>query len=139
VYKRQIYWGFPALLYFNDKLTDPGFFSRVGESIESIRQLNIQMQQFFRDWDAADTNQHTATSFINQNEITILSQLNGELRERLDDAELDKRIRRNAVILSELAGEIIARGGLLATDQETAPAPPKRSGRLGEVFESLGI
>ena len=139
VWDYAIYWGFPALLYFNDKLTDPGFFSRVGETIESIRQLNIQMQQFFRDWDAADTNQPAATSFINQNEITILSQLNGELRERLDDAELDKRIRRNAVILSELAGEIIARGGLLATDQETAPAPPKRGGRLGEVFESLGI
>lgn len=137
VWDYAIYWGFPALLYFNDKLTDPGFVSRIGESIESIRALNVRMQQFFRDWHDADSARDSSLSFINQNEIAILAQLNGELREHLNDAELDARFRRNAVILEELAGEIIARGGLMKEGED--PSPPAQGGRLAEVFEALGI
>lgn len=137
VWDYALYWGFPALLYFNNKLTDPGFFARVGESIESIRALNVQMQQFFRDWDAADSVCDASSSFINQNEIAILSQLNGELRDPLDDAALDARFRRNAGILADLAGEIISRGGLETSGSD--PAPKVKSERLGDVFEALGI
>lgn len=141
VWDYALYWSFPALLYFNDKLVDPKFFASVGESIERIRELNKQMQQYFRQWDAAESDYESDSTFINQNEITILSQLNGELREPLDDAALNERFRRNSGILEELAEEITRRGGV--DHLATVDHPPMRKAgaesRLGQVFEALGM
>lgn len=141
VWDYALYWGFPALLYFNDKLTDPGFFARVGEPIERIRALNVEMQRFFREWDAADSVSDTSSAFIDQNQIEILSQLNGELRDPLDDEALDARFRRNASILAELSGEIMSRSGLgdSGTGGYADHAPSGPTERLSRVFEALGI
>ncbi|MEX2578004.1 MAG: tryptophan 7-halogenase [Verrucomicrobiales bacterium] len=140
VWDYALYWSFPALLYFNDKLTDPPFFAKAGESIETIRELNKRMQRFFREWDAADPDYERSSSFINQNEIAILSQLNGELRNRLDDEALTARIERNVGILEELASEITTRSG--TGPSAASKHPPNGSapaGRLGEVFDALGM
>jgi len=140
VWDYALYWSFPALLYFNGKLTDPAFFARVGESIEKIRTLNRGMQDYLRDWDEAEPACDARASFINQNEITILSQLNGELRDCLDDDALEARFRRNLRILEELAGEIRERGGEFTRQEEHGPdtlARPNQT-RLVPLFEALG-
>lgn len=141
VWDYALYWSFPALLYFNDKLVDPKFFASVGQSIERIRELNRQMQAYLRQWDAAESDYESDSVFINQNEITILSQLNGELRDQLDDAALTERFRRNSEILEELAEEITRRGGV--DHLAAAENPPMRKAgaesRLAGVFEALGM
>jgi len=141
VWDYALYWSFPALLYFNGKLTDPPFFARVGESIETIRGLNQRMQRYFREWDAADSGRDTSASFINQNEITILSQLNGELRDPLDDAALEARFRRNTGFLEELSEEILSRGGntLDGASRATRVRGALKTARLRGVFEALGM
>lgn len=141
VWDYALYWSFPALLYFNGKLTDPKFFASMGRSIEKIRELNKRMQQFLRDWDAADAVWEEAPTFINQNEISILSQLNGELRDPLDDEELRTRFHRNVHILEELASEITRRCPFSSSAAEaiTGEAGGSREERLGTVFEALGI
>jgi len=141
VWDYALYWSFPALLYFNGKLTDPRFFSELTDGIETLRELNQQMQKFFRDWKALEADGPAEAVFVNQNDIALLKQLNGELRDRLDDKALRQRFRRNVHSLQEVAGEITsrvagARPGLVPVE------PAGRSGqgsRLTDVFAALQI
>ncbi len=140
VWDYAIYWGFPALFYFNGKFTDTTFFASVGQQVESVRDLNKRMQAFFRRWDEIERGHGVEPVFVNQNEIEILRQLNGELRTPLDDESLELRFRRNAAMLEDLAGEIISRIALLEPD--IAPDTPRVKDRvagLETVFQTLGI
>ena len=56
VWDYAVYWGFPALLYFNDKLTDARFIQSLAKGVEEIRDMNLKMQDFFREWYKADPN-----------------------------------------------------------------------------------
>ena len=79
--------------------------------------------------------------FVNQNEIAILKQLNGDLRGRLDDDALQARFQRNVAMLRDLATEITTRitsihpslswedEGISFTDQN----------RLERVFAALNL
>ena len=139
IWDYALYWGFPALLYFNGKFTDPRFFASLGEKIEAIRSLNKRMQAFLREWNASEIGLPLEPVFIDQNEITILRQLNGELRERLDDRALEARFERNVSILTDLAAEISARGPV---PMELGEAPVARRTEipgLRGVFETLGV
>ena len=134
-----IYWGFPALLYFNGKLSDPAFVQGLGRGLEDMRSMNLQMQRFFRDWDAVDDDAVDAT-FVDQHEIGVLLQLNAELRERLDDDALRARFARNVELLRDLMSEISER--IRRTRSGLAPAGPERAvaeHRLDGVFEALNL
>ena len=141
VWDYALYWSFPALLYFNGKLTDPRFFSEVGGGIETIRELNKQMQRFFRDWNEVDGGHEGRAVFVDQNEITILKQLNGELKDRMDDDALRTRFIRNVRNLQDLAAEITLRVTsalpVLATD-DRSPRPAQQE-RLVDVFDALEL
>jgi len=142
VWDYAIYWSFPALLYLHGKLTDPRFFGEMSAGIEELRRLNREMQQFFRDWDAADGGGDVPAVFVNQNEIGILKQLNGELRDRLDDSALRVRFARNVGILQSLAAEIRARVGRLQpqlSDNDNASLSLGVEDRLDGLFAALGI
>ncbi len=141
VWDYALYWSFPALLYFNGKMTDPLFFSEMGPGIETLRDLNVKMQHFFREWDAVDSKRHAPAVFVDQNEIAILKRLNAELKDRLGDAALRARFKRNVKQLEELASEIVSRisrvqpalASFATTQSAAQPA------RLSEVFEVLQI
>ncbi len=109
VWDYALYWGFPALLYFNGKITDPLFFSQLDSEIQTLRHLNKKMQQFLRDWHATDKRGDTPAAYVDQHGIEVLKQLNAELRERLDDSALLMRFRRNVSVLKDLATEITSR------------------------------
>ena len=140
VWDYALYWGFPALLYFHGKLTDPRFFSSLNDSIEVIRGLNKDMQAFLRSWDDTDSSPAVDPVFVNQNEIAVLKQLNGELQDSLDDAALRSRFERNVQLLRDLSAEIKARVEMLAPELRTsAPQLAPSVERLGGVFEALGM
>lgn len=109
VWDYAVYWSFPALLFFNDKLTDPGFLQSLTKDVDRLREMNRRMQKFFRDWDDADGSYYPEAMFVDQHEIGILTQLNAELRERLDDAPLRARFTRNVDVLDELMSEMMER------------------------------
>lgn len=141
VWDYALYWSFPALLYFNGKMTDPAFFSQMGPGIETLRDLNEKIQRFFREWDAVDKQTQISPVFVDQNEITILKRLNRELKDRLDDGELRARFKRNVRDLEDLAAEIISR---ITRTRPTLTSfkPPKRAGqpeRLTKVFDVLKL
>ena len=135
-----LYWGFPALLYFNGKLTDSLFIQGLGKGIDELRDMNRDMQRFFREWDAAEGDAGVDTVFVDQHEIGVLTQLNAELRERLDDQALRARFSRNVELLRDLMSEITGRirrvRPQLAADGDERSVPEHR---LDGVFEALNL
>ncbi len=140
VWDYALYWSFPALLYFNGKMTDPMFFSTIHDDIETLRGLNKKMQKFLRDWDAVDASQDVESAFVDQHGIDLLRQLNADLRDRLDDDALQMRFRRNVAMLKDLAAEITSRvtrlQPTLTWDEELVPTV---GNRLDGVFTALNI
>lgn len=140
VWDYAVYWGFPALLYFNEKLTDVGFLQSLSKGIEEIRERNVRMQQFFRDWHEADPTPHADAAFVDQNEIEIMTRLNRELRDAVDEETLKKRFFDNVRLIRELEEEITARvrERHRLNGAASAAAMPANH-RLEKVFEKLHI
>ena len=140
VWDYAVYWGFPALLYFNRKLTDVGFIQSLSKGIEEIRDMNLKMQAFFRDWHECDPLARPEAAFVDQSQIQIMTRLNGELRERMDDARLKERFRGNVKLIRELMWEITGRVKRIQPDvAEGIGTGPVTEDHLGNVFEMLNI
>ena len=140
VWDYAVYWGFPALLFFNDKITDVGFIQTLAKGIEEIRDMNLKMQEFFREWYRADPLVNADAAFVDQSEIEIMTRMNAELREQLEDAPLRDRFKQNVELIRDLMFEITARVRCNQPDVKTAiPAEPPSEHRLSRVFETLNL
>ena len=140
VWDYAIYWGFPALLYFNGKLTDVGFIQSLSKGIEEIREMNLKMQEFFRNWYQADPNVNANGAFVDQSQIELMTRLNAELKEKLDDAALKSRFQDNVTLIRDLMFEITDRVRRLQPEIESdIPSQSARANRLDRVFELLNI
>ena len=140
VWDYAVYWGFPALLYFNGKLTDVGFIQQLSKGIEEIRDMNLKMQQFFRDWYKADPEINADAAFVDQSEIEIMTRLNAELREKIDDSALRKRFATNVELIRDLMFEITERIKRSQPHVPTEiPAQAATTNRLCGVFEALNL
>lgn len=140
VWDYAVYWGFPALLYFNDKLTDAGFIQTLSRGVEEIREMNLKMQDFFRSWYAADPDINAVPAFVDQSNIEIMTRLNRELAEKLDDAALRKRFTENVDLIRDLMNEISSRvRASLPEIETTISAEPNHPKRLEPVFEMLNV
>ena len=140
VWDYAVYWGFPALLYFNDKLTDAQFIQTMSKGVEEIRDMNLKMQDFFRAWYKADPNVDAIPAFVDQSNIEIMTRLNRELVEPMDDADLRKRFKTNVDLLRGLMHEITQRIKVAQPDIEfELEAESVDEERLGSVFEMLEV
>ncbi|MEQ8667880.1 MAG: hypothetical protein RIC12_01825 [Pirellulales bacterium] len=140
VWDYAVYWGFPALLYFNGKLTDVGFIQSLAKGIEDIREMNFKMQQFFREWHVADPSVCAESTFVDQSEIALMTRLNAELREKLDDNSLKSRFSENVNLIRDLMYEITGRiQRVQPSIQAKIPAGNASENRLENVFELLNI
>lgn len=138
VWDYAVYWGFPALLYFNGKIADVALIQSLAKGVEQIREMNLNMQQFFRDWYRADPTVNASAAFVDQSEIEIMTRLNAELREPLDDAALRDRFRRNVDLIRDLMHEITSRVRQSQPDLVSdLPSQPATEHRLSRVFETL--
>lgn len=140
VWDYAVYWGFPALLYFNNKLTDVGFIQSQAKGVEEIRDMNLKMQEFFRNWFLVDPHVNAPAAFVNQSDIGIMTRLNAELREKLDDAALKQRFQDNVNLIRDLMYEINER--ILRTQPNIQSNIPQQSAsvnHLDSVFEVLNI
>lgn len=140
VWDYALYWSFPALLYFQDKLTEPVFIQSLSEEIQAMRALNVQMQQFFREWHDLEDVAIIDATFVDQRSIEILIQLNGELSKELDNKALKARFARNVEIVKDLMLEITSRISLqypeLASSAEEGHCSQNR---LDHVFEAMNL
>ena len=140
VWDYAVYWGFPALLYFRGKLTDVAFIQSLSKGIEEIRDMNQKMQDFFRKWHEVDPEVNAAAAFVDQSQIEVMTRLNAELMDELDDPALRQRFSENVSLLRDLMWEITSRiqqtqGEI---DLEIQPRPGSTS-HLGHVFDVLNV
>ena len=140
VWDYAVYWGFPALLYFHDKLTDVSFVQALAKGIEEIRDMNLKMQDFFRAWHKADPHVNATAAFVDQNEIEIMTRLNAELKEPLNDADLKKRFAENVDLIRDLMFEVSHRVVQSQRQIQTdIPTQAATTNRLEHVFDMLNI
>ncbi|MCR9201566.1 MAG: tryptophan 7-halogenase [Planctomycetaceae bacterium] len=140
VWDYAVYWGFPALLYFNGKLTEVGFIQSLSRGIEEIRDMNLKMQTFFRSWYEADPHVDAGAAFVDQSEIELMTRLNAELRDKVDDETLKKRFAANVELIRDLMFEITERvRRLQPTVESDIPSQSASTNRLCGVFEALEI
>ena len=140
VWDYAVYWSFPALLYFNGKLTDVSFIQTLSKGIGNIREMNVKMQQFFRDWHETDPVSHADSAFVDQSQIELMTQLNAELREKLENDDLRRRFNKNVNLIRDLMSEIIGRVKQSLPTIKTDLADHRATQRrLDAVFEMLKI
>ena len=132
------YWGVLAPLFISGKLTELGFMARLRAGLQGAQQLNIRMQQFFRDWHAACPTSDAA-SHVDQAKIDWLAQLNRELASGENDEALRTRIDRNLHMLDELVAEIVdeVTSRYPGIDTGGLPVARREMPYLGEVLKSL--
>ena len=140
VWDYAVYWGFPALLYFNKKLTDISFIQSQARGVEEIRDMNVKMQEFFRSWYDADPTVNAEAAFVDQSQIEIMTRLNAELKDQLDDEALQKRFQNNVSLIRDLMYEITDRVKRMQPQIKTdIPARPATENHLDSVFEVLNL
>ena len=99
----------------------------------------MKMQEFFRSWYKADPHVNAIPAFVDQSNIEIMTRLNRELTERLDDADLRVRFKDNVQLLRELMHEIAGRvKSTQHVDYDITPEPVAEE-RLAPVFEMLNV
>ena len=140
VWDYAVYWGFPALLYFNEKLTDASFIQTLSRGIEEIRDMNLKMQEFFREWYKSDPNLNAVAAFVDQSKIEIMTRLNAELKDKLDDRQLKERFEANVELIRDLMYEVTSRVQQNQPEiQSQIPSGRANVERLGSVFEMLNV
>lgn len=117
------YWGVLCQLFFQRRLTDIGMLGRVRAELAATRALNEAMQVFLREWSRVSGRRNPAI-MIDQAALDWFAELNRGLRDALDDAAFEARMRENCAQLHGLALEIVARAG---SDHPALDAAPVRS------------
>ena len=111
VWDYTYYWSVLAPLYTSGKIADLSLMGRLRKQLERANALNQKMQPLLRRWGEANTaSGHVPADGreLDQSAIAWFRELNGELLDRPDDAELTQRITANIERMSRLASELAA-------------------------------
>lgn len=106
VWDFSIYWGGLALLFFHDKTQDIIFWQELRHILSRFNNLNIRMQQFFRDWDSMSAQSQWFPSFVNYMNVQFIHDLHVGLEDRLDDEKLKSKVVENLNLLEVIADEM---------------------------------
>ncbi len=102
------YWGVLCQLFFQRRLTDLKMLSRVGGELNGSKALNFAMQDFLRAW-SARSGRRNPSGLLDQSQLDWFTELNRGLRDVLDDAAFETRIRGTTQQLRMLAREIVTK------------------------------
>lgn len=109
------YWGILCQFFFQKRLTDVAAMSRLKRELNAVQALNLAVQALLRAWSQVERPVNPPR-MLDQAALPWFAELNRSLRDPLDEAAFDARMRRNAALLHELAAEIVVRA------RTTAPA-----------------
>ncbi len=108
VWDTIIYWAFPGLLYFHDKL------SRLAESpgavvnLYSCCNLHSRVQAFFREWHAIEQEAASDTFTDPYRLLPVLLDLHTGMAAGLPDDELELQFATNTRLLEQVAGQLVS-------------------------------
>ncbi len=131
------YWGVMCQLFFQGKLTDVAAMGRLQQPLAAVQKLNVAMQQFLRQWDAAGR-RPDSPRMLDQAALPWFAELNRGLTDTLDAAGFAARIENGLALLDRLALQIVhqAQGDRQVLDAGPVLAnlsnPARRDEPLGE-------
>ncbi len=106
VWDFSIYWGVNALVFFHNRSQDLRFWQDLRHVLARFDNLNIRMQQFFRDWDGMSAERRWNPSFVNYMDVSFVHDLHMRLSAGHDDAALKAQVAANVDLLAVIADEM---------------------------------
>jgi flavin-dependent dehydrogenase len=103
-----IYWAFPGLLYFHDKLRTLSESPAVLMNLYRCWSLHNRVQAFFREWHAIDHPEATDTFADPYSLLDFLVELHTGMAAGLGDAELELQFATNVRLLEHLVGQLVS-------------------------------
>jgi hypothetical protein len=108
IWDTVIYWAFPGLLYFHDKLRRLGESSGALANLYRCWNLHNRVQQFFREWHSIDQPDASDTFADPYSLLDFLVDLHNGMAAGLPDDELEEQFATNARLLEHLAGQLMS-------------------------------
>jgi len=103
-----IYWAFPGLLYFHDKIRVLSESPLTVANLYRCWNLHNRVQAFFREWHALDQPEASDTFADPYSLLDFLVDLHTGMAAGLADDELEAQFARNARLLEQLAGQLVS-------------------------------
>ncbi|HEU5380159.1 MAG TPA: tryptophan 7-halogenase, partial [Ktedonobacteraceae bacterium] len=108
IWDTVIYWAFPGLLYFHDKLPRLGESPGAAANLYRCWNLHNRVQAFFREWHAIDQPQASDAFADPYSLLDFLVDLHTGMAAGLPDAELEAQFATNVRLLEQLAGQLVS-------------------------------
>jgi 2-polyprenyl-6-methoxyphenol hydroxylase-like FAD-dependent oxidoreductase len=108
IWDTVIYWAFPGLLYFHDKIRTLSESPMTTANLYRCWNLHIRIQEFFREWHAIDQPIASDTFADPYSLLDFLVDLHTGMAAGLSDAELEAQFTTNARLLEQLAGQLVS-------------------------------
>jgi flavin-dependent dehydrogenase len=108
IWDTVIYWAFPGLLYFHDKIRRLADSPVTMVNLYRCWNLHSRVQAFFREWHELDQPLATDTFADPYSLLDFLVDLHTGMAAGLSDAELEVQFAKNARLLEQLAGQLVS-------------------------------
>ncbi|HSW03458.1 NAD(P)/FAD-dependent oxidoreductase [Aquabacterium sp.] len=142
IWDYSYYWGVLSQLFVHQRLTDLRTLSALKDELARCQHLNVEVQALLRAWGQLSAKRNPA-QMLDQASLPWFAELNASLADTLDEAGFRARMRRNAVMLTELADEIVERATALHPALDAAAlravigsAPQAAEPRVRRLFET---
>ncbi len=102
------YWGVLSQMFFQNRLADLSVMAKLKDELAHCQKLNIAVQDFLRAWSLVSKKRNPAV-MLDQAALPWFAELNRSLKDTLDDAAFQARLRQSTLQLRALAAELLAR------------------------------
>lgn len=108
IWDTVIYWAFPGLLYFHDKIRTLSDNPLTVANLYRCWNIHSRVQAFFREWHAVDQLAASDTFADPYSLLDFLVDLHIGMAAGLPDAELEAQFAKNTRLLEQLAGQLVS-------------------------------
>jgi flavin-dependent dehydrogenase len=109
IWDTVIYWAFPGLLYFHDKIRRLADSPLAAANLYRCWNLHSRVQAFFREWHELDQPMVVDVFADPYSLLDFLVDLHTGMAAGLPDDELEAQFAKNARLLEQLAGQLVSR------------------------------
>ncbi|HEY7416577.1 MAG TPA: tryptophan 7-halogenase, partial [Ktedonobacteraceae bacterium] len=108
IWDTVIYWAFPGLLYFHDKIRTLSDSPQTVANLYRCWNIHDRVQAFFREWHAIDQPVASDTFADPYSLLDFLVDLHTGMAAGLPDDELELQFATNTRLLEQLAGQLVS-------------------------------
>ena len=108
IWDTVIYWSFPGLLYFHDKIRTLSEHPLMVVNLYRCWKIHARVQAFFREWHAIDQPDASDTFADPYSLLDFLVDLHKGMAAGLPDAELEAQFAKNTRFLEQFAGQLVS-------------------------------